>query len=282
MILKMRLIKSIYLFLFISLFWHNSINAADSKQCDSIIKSGVVLMLKKNHVKSLELLSTARNMAEQHKWYKQLFLAQNNIGNNYYMLLDYGEALKQYLISYQIAVKHLDAQHEMIVLNNIAILYGKEKKFEKSNEHFYKAYLIAKKYNDSLKMGLYSMNLGSLANDENKLQKARNYFNDALSYTQRAEVTYPAQIGLCANDLLLGETQRARLRAIALLPKLKAEEDIDHRITLSTLIAKTYLKENPEVAQRLENAIRGRTDEVAEALMIGADGPEGLDDGENG
>jgi recombination protein RecA len=35
--------------------------------------------------------------------------------------------------------------------------------------------------------------------------------------------------------------------------------------------SKIYLKENPEVAQRLENAIRGRTDEVAEALMVGPD-----------
>ncbi|HYW15042.1 MAG TPA: recombinase RecA [Allosphingosinicella sp.] len=33
--------------------------------------------------------------------------------------------------------------------------------------------------------------------------------------------------------------------------------------------SKTYLKENPEVAERLERAIRGKTDEVAEALMAG-------------
>ncbi|HEU0100309.1 MAG TPA: recombinase RecA [Allosphingosinicella sp.] len=33
--------------------------------------------------------------------------------------------------------------------------------------------------------------------------------------------------------------------------------------------AKTYLRENPEVAARLERAIRGKTDEVAEALMAG-------------
>ncbi len=33
--------------------------------------------------------------------------------------------------------------------------------------------------------------------------------------------------------------------------------------------SKTYLKENPEVAARLERAIRGKTDEVAEALMAG-------------
>ena len=33
--------------------------------------------------------------------------------------------------------------------------------------------------------------------------------------------------------------------------------------------AKIYLKENPEVARRIENAIRGRTEEVGEALMVG-------------
>ncbi|MEO6432792.1 MAG: recombinase RecA [Sphingomicrobium sp.] len=33
--------------------------------------------------------------------------------------------------------------------------------------------------------------------------------------------------------------------------------------------AKVYLKENPEVALRIENAIRGKTEEVAEALMAG-------------
>jgi recombination protein RecA len=33
--------------------------------------------------------------------------------------------------------------------------------------------------------------------------------------------------------------------------------------------AKSYLRENPDVAARLERAIRGKTDEVADALMTG-------------
>jgi recombination protein RecA len=40
--------------------------------------------------------------------------------------------------------------------------------------------------------------------------------------------------------------------------------------------AKTYLKENPEIADRIERAIRGRTDEVGEAMMTG---PDAEDDG---
>jgi len=39
--------------------------------------------------------------------------------------------------------------------------------------------------------------------------------------------------------------------------------------------AKVYLQENPDVAQRLENAIRGRTEEVGEAMMTGPDANDG-------
>ena len=38
--------------------------------------------------------------------------------------------------------------------------------------------------------------------------------------------------------------------------------------------AKTFLKENPEMCAKLEAAIRGRTDEVAEEMMTGPDADE--------
>ena len=38
---------------------------------------------------------------------------------------------------------------------------------------------------------------------------------------------------------------------------------------LSTL--KSLIKENPEMAAKLETAIRGKTDEVAEEMMVGSD-----------
>jgi len=39
--------------------------------------------------------------------------------------------------------------------------------------------------------------------------------------------------------------------------------------------AKKFLKENPEMCTKLEAAIRGRTDEVAEEMMTGPDADEG-------
>jgi recombination protein RecA len=38
--------------------------------------------------------------------------------------------------------------------------------------------------------------------------------------------------------------------------------------------AKVYLKENPDIAQRIENAIRGKTEVVGEALMVGEEADE--------
>ncbi|MDQ8754850.1 recombinase RecA [Sphingosinicella sp. LHD-64] len=40
--------------------------------------------------------------------------------------------------------------------------------------------------------------------------------------------------------------------------------------------AKVYLRENPEIADRIEKAIRGRTDEVGEALMTGPDAEDDI------
>jgi recombination protein RecA len=40
--------------------------------------------------------------------------------------------------------------------------------------------------------------------------------------------------------------------------------------------AKSYLKENPDIADRIERAIRGRTEEVGEALMTGPDAEDNL------
>jgi recombination protein RecA len=39
--------------------------------------------------------------------------------------------------------------------------------------------------------------------------------------------------------------------------------------------AKTYLKENPEMADRLEKAIRHHVDKVAEEMMTGPDAEDG-------
>ncbi len=201
-------------------------------------------MWEKEHVKSLGLLTEARNLAEKNKWYKQQFLATNNIGANYYNILEYGEALHYYLESYTIAVKELGPKYEMVVLNNIAILFSKQKKYEKAREYFKKAYDIAKENNYGEKIGMYAMNLGNLANETGDIKEARIYMLESFPYLKSdPQMTVLAQVGLAENDLLQGNTRQAREKAMNLY---KSDVNLNFNeigTSLMLIIMKSYLNE---------------------------------------
>lgn len=242
---KVRRIKSAYLTFLLCFLFMPKIQANTQAHCDSLIVSGIDFMWKKDHVKSLELLTQAKNLADKNRWYKQLFLATNNIGANYYTMLDYGEALNYYLESYTIAVKHLEPKFEMVVLNNIAILYSKEKNYEKANEYFKKAYDIAQENNDKLKVGLYAMNLGNVANETNNLKKARAYFNESLPLlAAQPQLQILAKIAIAENDNLQGNSKQARTVAEELYKTTKDLEYNDIGISLLLIISRSYLNEN--------------------------------------
>lgn len=241
-------------------FFTSTISAGNIQRCDTLIQNGIDALWKKDHVKSLELLTEARSLAEKNRWYKQLFLATNNIGANYYNLLDYGEALNYYLESYTIAVKHLEPKFEMVVLNNIAILYSKEKNYEKANEYFKKAYDIAVENKDQLKIGLYAMNLGNVANETNRLKIARNYFKEALPLLKpQPQLEILAKMALAENDLLQGNTGQARNVAEDLLKTTKDLSYNDVGISLLLVMSRIHLKEsNLDLATDYANKIFGR------------------------
>jgi tetratricopeptide (TPR) repeat protein len=226
-------------------FFTSKTIAQSIAQCDSLIKHGVIAMQSSEHVKSLELLTQARTLAERNHWYKQEFLAINNIGANYYSILEYGEALNYYLEAYTIALRELDPTQEMVVLNNIAILYSKEKKYDKANEYFRKAYGIAKDNKDDLKVGLYAMNLGNVANEQGDTKRSRQYFTEALPLlSSQPQFIILAKIGVAECDVQEGKTEMARKSAQELLLTTRDLDFNDIGISLNMIIAKSYLKEN--------------------------------------
>ncbi|HMI07413.1 MAG TPA: tetratricopeptide repeat protein [Flavobacterium sp.] len=223
----------------------SNIYSQSVSECDSLVKHGVEAMQRSEYIQSLELLTQARVMAEKNRWYKQEFLAINNIGANYYSMLEYGEALNYYLEAYTIALKELEPTQEMIVLNNIAILYSKEKKYEKAIEYFTKASNIAKENKDDLKVGLYAMNLGNVANEQNNPNLSRKYFTEALPLlVSQPQFIVMAKIGLAESELQQGHPEQARQHAEELLKTTKDLQYNDIGISLCMIIAKSYLKEN--------------------------------------
>jgi hypothetical protein len=225
--------------------------AGNEKDCDNLIVAGVELMQKKDHVKSLELLTEARILAETNHWSKQNFLALNNIGLNYYLLLDYGEALNNYLEAYKIALKDLDAKSEMIVLNNIAILYSKEEKYDKAEEYFGKAFSIAKENNDSIKIGIYAVNLAIVAKEKNQIELSENYLKTAFPLLENQETVH-FQADLVQVELFLLENRldRAEKAILSLFPELNGDFYCDYRISALLLLSRIY-----EQGQKIDKAI---------------------------
>ena len=240
-----KILKHNILFFLFLLHSLSNMNAQVSSktECDNLILSGVEALNKNHHSKSLELLNEVRALAKKNDWNKQEFLALNNIGANYYKLLEYGEALNYYLEAYTIAIKKLTPKDEMIVLNNIAILYSEEKKYQQAKDYFKRAYTIAKENKDSLKTGLYALNLGSLAIDTNNPKLGKTYFIEALPLlVSQPQFLVFAKIGLANCNLLQGNTKLSRESAQNLLTNTENLEFNNIGIDLLTHYFKIILK----------------------------------------
>jgi tetratricopeptide (TPR) repeat protein/DNA-binding CsgD family transcriptional regulator len=238
-------LPKVLFFIILLLGLNGNAQAVKKEDCDKLIKSGVEALNKNQHTHSLELLMRARTLAKNNDWNIQEFLALNNIGANYYKLLEYGEALNYYLEAYTLAIKKLTPKDEMTVLNNIAILYSEEKKYSQASDYFKRAYTIAKESKEPVKTGIYAINLGNLANDMGNPRLAEAYFNEALLLlAQEPQFLAIAKMGLANCKLQQGETKQARALAQNLLTTTKDLEFYHVDIDLLTIIAKSYLAEN--------------------------------------
>jgi tetratricopeptide (TPR) repeat protein len=238
--------------------------------CDSIIKKGVISMLDKKYATALTLLTEAQHLSIEKHWPTQECLATNNIGLTYYFMLDYGEALRNYLIAYNIAMKQKDATLEMTVLNNIAILYSKEKSYDKATEYFLKGYKIAKEKNDRIRIGNYASNLGIVHNEMHQLEKARVYLNEAFTYLRNdPQRLLDAQLTYAQNQFQEGNIAAADRLAAKLLITAKDSVYKDEQISLYTLLSAIKLKEN-DLVQALVygNEVLSRSPNLEEKIDI--------------
>lgn len=219
---------------------------------DTLIANAVRAMHQKEYARSLELLAEAKSLSEENKWYKQHFLALNNMGANYYSMLDYGEALNYYTEAYDLAIKELSAQQEMTVLNNIAILFLREKNYERAVDYLEKAYQLAQEENDPKKIALYAVNLGLAFNSKDLPEKALPYLEEALALEKdNLAVLTEAKIGLAENFLLRDELQKAR----SLIQELLSNDEVK-RVSELHLTALLILSKVAAAQDNFRQAIR--------------------------
>lgn len=226
------------------LFLGQTFNAMTIEDCNKKIAVAVEALNKKEHVKSLEILNLIQKVAHDNQWHKQEFLAINNIGANYYMMLDYGEALDRYLEAYKIALTHLDNSSEMIVLNNIAILYSKEKKYNKAEEYFNKAFDIAKTNNDSTKIAIYAINLAVANNERKAPEQSIKFLKIALRYNKQKKLAPVIKHSYIDYLVLKQNYNEAERESLQLLPQLNNKESEDNKISLLLKLSRIYDHKN--------------------------------------
>jgi len=230
-------------FLLACVFFNILIYAQNTAHCDSLIKKGEKALGRKNYVTSLEFYTKARFEAQKHQWRTQLFNAELGIGNNYYSMLDFGEALNYFLKAYNTAIKNNDYEEELAALTNIANLYTKQKIYGKAVDYYNKAYAIAVDKNITSRKGLPLMNLGYIYNKTNQPLKARPYIIKSLPFLKGTNHYLSASILLVENDLLLGNVAMARQKALDLYSKTPNADAQSLDVFVNLIVSKSYLAE---------------------------------------
>lgn len=156
-----------------------TISAQNIEVCDSLLQQAIKASDEKDYFHSLELLSKAKEIAEQKNAYEQQFWIYTNIGINYAELTDYRTSLDHFSKAYQIATQRLDKRFELSVINNIAGVYILDKKFDKALEQSLLAYKSALDSGDSLFVGGCAMNIANISLSLNKLDKTAEYISIA-------------------------------------------------------------------------------------------------------
>ena len=228
-------------------------NDTSTKHCDELIAKGIDALHKKENTTSLKLFTEARKLSDQNNWYEQQFIATNCIGLNYYQMLDYSEALDYYLEAYTIALKHLNSDREMTVLNNISLVYLRQGKRKESQKHQKRAYDLAVANKDSVRIALYAGNLADLFNLENNLEKSSYYISVARPMAMdNVYVQRTLDIAEAKNFFVRKEYDKTIKILNPLLDKLNKPEYNDHKISALLMLSKVYEEQkNPELGLSL-------------------------------
>ncbi|PKG43535.1 hypothetical protein CXF67_04535 [Psychroflexus sp. MES1-P1E] len=207
-------------------------------QVDFLIGEGIELMFQTQHAQSLELLTEAQNTAKKNQLYDQFFRATLNIGSNYYMLSDYGEALQYYLQAYEIAIEHLGSRQEMAVLNNVGALYLHEQELSQAKKYFLKAYKKAKQIKDDDKVGYYGVNLALVSNKRKEADSAHFYIQEALPLLRDIpNILLVGKMAQAEMFLLKKQYTKSEEIALSLLPDLKDISQIENKVFILLVLA---------------------------------------------
>jgi len=224
-------------FLLIALLFTIQTNSIE--HCNILIEKGKLAFANKEYAKSLELLTEAKSIATENHWHKQTYVATTCIGIGYQQMLDYGEALENYMQAYTLALKELGTEEEGLVLNNIAVLYREDGKLKESEKFQKRAYNLAIQSNDSLHVAIYAGNLATLYNETKMYAEASKYISIAQSVTLKDKnMSLYFSIAKAENLVAGKKFDAAEKMLLPLMPSIEKSDSNSYKITAFLILSK--------------------------------------------
>lgn len=259
-----------YLCLVLFIFSFTSAAAQNKAETEEKIRTGIELLNRKKHRESLELLTHALEEATSRQWQRERYLSLNNIGSNYYGLGDLNEAIRYYLLAFDVAEKHLDAKAQMAGINNIAVVYFQDREFEKAFQYFEKARLLAKNSGETGKQGLYALNLALVSNKMNRLREAETYLREAEKHLSE-NPDYTNRIRLAQGEFLIknGEAEKA-FQMLSNLPETVSEQNREDDYMLQQILLAEIYAEKKDYKKAIHHALLSRSATTGRENLINA------------
>ena len=131
---------------------------------------------------AIEYGNEARLLAEKLNYRSGLALAYKNLGLGYYMLGEFGEAMRNWEFSLEVYRELGNNQMVANLLSNIGAIYHSTGKIMDAIEYYLPALKIAEEINDSARIATLLLNIGVVYSEQaSTYDTARNYYLRAIA-----------------------------------------------------------------------------------------------------
>jgi tetratricopeptide (TPR) repeat protein len=243
-VLNLYIALSLFFITFQKLYSQSDV-AVSREECQKLIDKGAAEMEKNNFAAALELFTKAEVIAEKKQWKDKLFFIKGNLGILYGEFTNSGESLGYYLKALQYAKGSPELEKRSItIINNIGLLYTKEKDYRTAFEYYGRALTLAKEQKSDYNIILASLNISSLYNDLGDYKAAQKYLRDINSIPKARKFERGVKINYSESLMVEGKVAEAQRMMEELIRDVDRLNDVDDcYVCIVELLSKIYNKQ---------------------------------------
>jgi AraC-like DNA-binding protein len=153
-----------------------------------------VLILKAEHVESMELLNNAVGIFRKHKDFSGLIKAYSGIGLIYTGISEYSKAIEFQMQALRLAEYLNDSSQIAVLLNNIATIHIYQGEYDEALEKLLRSIEIFNRTGQKSRTGISLVNIGIIFSVKGEYEKANQYYLLALKMGEMYQIPNVTQI----------------------------------------------------------------------------------------